>query len=116
VRDAEPVLIWPTPVATARSAINVSSVSAGAVRDDGGVAVAAGEINGIEGFTHRANLIQLNQDRVGNSFLYAFAEYGDVGAENIVADELDLSSELFGQICQPSQSFSASPSSSDTIG
>jgi hypothetical protein len=26
-RDAEPVLIWPAPVATARSAMNVSSVS-----------------------------------------------------------------------------------------
>jgi len=27
VREAEPVLIWPAPVATARSAMNVSSVS-----------------------------------------------------------------------------------------
>ena len=33
---------------------------AGAVRDDRRIAVAAGEINGVESLTHRADLIDLN--------------------------------------------------------
>ena len=40
-----------------------------------------------------------------------------VGDEQIVADELDLVAQAFGSRCaQPSQSFSAMPSSIDTIG
>ena len=41
----------------------------------------------------------------------------DVGHEQIVADQLNLAAKLpWSASAQPSQSFSASPSSSDTIG
>ena len=44
-REAEPVLIWPQPQATARSAMVVSSVSPERWLDDGSVAEAVREVD-----------------------------------------------------------------------
>ena len=40
----------------------------------------------------------------------------DVGDEQVVAHELHAAAQFLGQRVQPSQSFSASPSSMDTMG
>jgi len=50
VRLTEPVLIWPTPVATARSAMKVSSVSPERCEMTEAVAVAAAQFDGFQRF------------------------------------------------------------------
>ena len=42
--------------------------------DDGGIAVLFGQINRIQSFTQRTDLIELNQNGVGNVFVDAFLE------------------------------------------
>src|SRR3954463_10742804 len=76
VRASEPVLIWPARVATARSAMKVSSVSpergeegvlgpagggGGAVGPAGG----GGGLDGVRGLGQRADLVDLDQQAVG---------------------------------------------------
>ena len=43
-----------------------------AVADDGGVAGALGHLDGGEGLGQRADLVDLDQDRVGNALVDAF--------------------------------------------
>ncbi len=69
VRLAEPVLIWPVPRATARSAIVVSSVFAGTMAHDSGVAVAEGQIHGFDRLGQGADLVDLHQDAVGHALI-----------------------------------------------
>ena len=69
VRLAEPVLIWPTPVATARSAMKVSSVSPERWRDDRGVAVAAAQLDGVQRLGDGADLVDLDENGVGRRLL-----------------------------------------------
>ena len=66
-RDGAPVLIWPAPVATARSAMVVSSVSPERWRDDRGPAGAAGQLDRLERLGQRADLVELDQDGVGGA-------------------------------------------------
>ena len=89
-RDGAPVLIWPQPVATARSAIVVSSVSPERWRHDGRVAGRAGEVDRGQRLGQRADLVDLDQDRVGRAGVDPALQALDVGHEQVVADELDL--------------------------
>ena len=98
VREAEPVLICPALVATARSAMKVSSVSPERWRDDGGIAVAAGELDGVEGLGDGADLIDLDEDGVGDFLRDALLEAFGVGDEEVVADELDLMADEIGEV------------------
>ena len=66
---------------------------AGAVADDGGVAVVLGQFDGVEGLGERADLVHLHEDRVGHAGVDALAEELDVGDEEVVADELGLRAE-----------------------
>ena len=59
--------------------------------------MALGEVDGGERLGDGADLVDLDQDRVGHAQINALAEELDVGDEQIVADELDLAAELFGQ-------------------
>ena len=97
-RAGEPVLICPPFVATARSAIVESSVSPERWLHDRGVAGALGHLDGVEGLGQRADLVDLDQDAVGDarSRCPARSRFG-VGDEQVVADELDLVAELVGQ-------------------
>src|SRR6478736_567604 len=70
---------------------------AGAVRADGGVAVLVGQADGVEGFGDGADLVQLDEDRVGGAGLDAARQALDVGDEEVVADQLDLVAELVGE-------------------
>jgi hypothetical protein len=104
-------------VATARSAIVASSVSPERWLRDRAVAVAHREVDRLEGLAERADLVHLDEDRVGALLLEALLQELLVGDEEVVADELDLVAELGGELgFQPSQSFSARPSSIERIG
>ena len=98
LRLSEPVLIWPALVPTAMSAMVESSVSPRAVADDGGVAGALGHLDGGEGFGQRADLVDLDQDRVGDALVDAFLQDLGVGDEQVVADQLHLLAQAVGQV------------------
>ena len=63
-----------------------------------GVAVAAGEFDGFEGFGDGADLVDLDEDGVGDLLLDALLEALGVGDEEVVADELDLVADVFGEV------------------
>jgi hypothetical protein len=74
------------------------------VRDDRGVAGALGHLDGGEGFGQRADLVDLDEDRVGDALGDAFAQDLGVGDEEVVADDLHALAEAVGEVFQPSQS------------
>ena len=96
VREAEPVLIWPAPMPTARSAMKASSVSP--ERCEMMEAYFALRAISTASIVSRdaADLIQLDQNRVGDSFGDAARENFRIGDENVVADELDFLSQFLG--------------------
>ena len=71
--DGAPVLIWPTPVATARSAMVVSSVSPDRC-DMTDAYPFARQLDRLEGLRQRPDLVDLDQDRVRDLLLDAAAE------------------------------------------
>ena len=87
-RAGAPVLICPTPVATARSAMNVSSVSPERCEIDGAVAGVARDRDRVERLGERPDLVELDQDRVRDAALDPLAQDRRVGDEDVVADEL----------------------------
>src|SRR5688572_6652859 len=70
---------------------------AGAVRDDRGVAGVLGGADRVEGFGERPDLVDLDQDRVGDAAGDAALEAGGLGDEEVVADELAARAELVGE-------------------
>src|SRR6201987_6554853 len=68
---------------------------AGTMRNDRVVAGLASEFDGINGFGDRANLIELDENRVGKAFVDAARESLRIGHKEIVADELDFSLRRF---------------------
>jgi hypothetical protein len=73
---------------------------AAAVADDGGVAGALGLGDAVEGLGEGADLVDLDEDAVGDAFADASAEAFVVGDEEIVADELHAVAEGVGE-CLP---------------
>jgi len=63
---------------------------AGAVGNDGVVAGLAGELDGVNGFGHGADLIELDEDGVGDAFVDTAGETLGVGDEEVVSNELDF--------------------------
>ena len=61
-RDGAPVLIWPVPMATTRSAMVVSSVSPERCDDDGRPAGAAGQVDRVDRLGQRPDLVELDED------------------------------------------------------
>ncbi len=72
---------------------------AAAVADDAGVAEAAGQLDGFEGLADRADLVDLDEDGVGDLLLDSLLEALGIGDEEIVAYELDLVAEDLGEVC-----------------
>ena len=60
------------------------------MRDHVGVARTLGHLNGGEGFRERADLIDLDEDRVGDAFLDAFLKINQIGtlSETFAAIEM----------------------------
>ncbi len=67
-----------------------------AVRHDRGVGRLVGHLDGVERLGERADLVDLDEDRVGDALLDAPAEPLGIGHEEVVADQLDLAAELVG--------------------
>jgi hypothetical protein len=68
-----------------------------AVADHGGVAGALGHLDGGEGFGQRADLVDLDEDRVGDALVDAFLQDLGVGDEQVVAHQLHLLAQALGQ-------------------
>src|SRR3972149_6351562 len=82
-----PGLVCPTPVGHREVRDEGVLGFARAVRDDGAVAAALGEVDALEGLGERADLVQLDEDRVGDPLLDPAREALDVGDEDVVADD-----------------------------
>ena len=80
------------------------------------VAGAVRQLDRIQGLAERADLVDLDQERIRDAALDAFGENLRVGHEQIVADQLHPLAERPGERLQPSQSSSAMPSSIERIG
>ena len=97
--------------------MKVSSVSPERCEMIDAVRASLGELDALERLGERADLVHLDQDRVGHALLDPAAQPVHVGHEEIVAHELHpLAAAARSASAQPSQSSSASPSSIDTIG
>ena len=96
VRLIEPVLIWPAFRPTAISAMVVFCFT-GTVGNDAGIASLLRHFDSVEGFCQRTDLVDLDQDRVGDALFNAFLQDCRVRNEQIVADQLNLASQL---VCQ----------------
>ena len=66
--------------------------------DDGGVAEAAAELDGFEGLGDGADLVDLDEDGVGDLLLDSLLQALGVGDEEVVADELDLGADEVGEL------------------
>ena len=84
---------------------------AGAVGRNGGVTGLVRHLDGLQRLGNRADLVQLDEDRVAAAQANALGQALGVRDEQIVADQLDLAAQLLRQCCQPSQSSSSRPSS-----
>src|SRR5690606_28275482 len=68
-----------------------------AVADDGRVVGALGHLDGGEGFRERADLVDLDEDRVGDALVDAFLQDLGVGDEQVVAHQLHAAAQALGQ-------------------
>ena len=67
------------------------------MRDHRGEAGGLGHLDGFQGFGQRADLVELDQDRVADLLVDAALEDLGVGDEQVVADQLHLLADLVGQ-------------------
>jgi hypothetical protein len=114
-RASEPVLICPQLVATARSAmVRPRSRRSGATSRRCSRLVR--HLDGVERFGQRADLVDLDQDRVGDAHLDAVAQARGLVTNRSSPTSWHLSPIKSVSAFQPSQSSSAMPSSMEMIG
>src|SRR5690606_15121251 len=70
---------------------------AGTMRNDGRIVGVVGHGDGFQGFGQSADLVDLDQDRVGGSGLDALLEDARIGHEQVVADQLHLVADALGE-------------------
>src|SRR5690606_10703313 len=70
---------------------------AGTVRNDSRVAGAFSHFNGSESFCQGADLVNLDENGVGDPLLNALLEDLGVRNEQVIADQLHLAPQLFGK-------------------
>jgi hypothetical protein len=97
VRDAEPVLIWPVRKGDGQVGDGGVFGLAAAVAGHRGVAVAVGQLNRVDRFGQRTDLVHLDQDAVGDAFVDAALQDLGVGDEQVVADSCTLVAQFLGQ-------------------
>ena len=74
VRLSEPVLIWPAVGRHGDVGDGRVFGFAGAMADDGGVVVVLGQFDGVERLGERADLVDLDEDRVGRAGINALLQ------------------------------------------
>ncbi len=67
------------------------------MRDHRGIAGIPGHSNGCKCFRQGANLVELDQNRIGNLPLNSLRQDGGVGDEKVITDQLDTIAEAPGQ-------------------
>ena len=87
-----------------------------AVGDDGGVAIAGGKADSVDSLREGTNLIEFDEDGVGNLAVETHLETLHIGDEEVVATSWHLSPMRSVISFQPSQSSSAMPSSMEMTG
>ena len=92
-RDGAPAFSWPAFVATARSAIVVSSVSPLRCDTTTPKPAALGQRDRVERLGERADLVHLHEDRVGRALADPARQPLHVRHEQVVADDLRPSAE-----------------------
>lgn len=88
----------------------------GTVGNNGGITVAHGQFHGVQRFRQRAYLIDFHQDGVAHAQMDAFSEEFHIGDKEVIPDKLSAFTQFSVRIFHPSQSFSAQPSSMETMG
>src|ERR1044072_8028275 len=71
------------------------------MRDDYSVRAALGQLDALHGLGERADLVDLDQDRVADTLLDAAAEPVNIGHEEIIAHQLDPVLQRLGQVAPP---------------
>jgi len=71
---------------------------AGAVGYDGGVAGALGHIDALDGLGNGANLVELDEYGIAGAHRYALFKALGVGDKKVIAHDLDLAAQGFGQL------------------
>ena len=66
--------------------------------DHGRVAILFGKFDGIQGFSQRADLVQLNQNRIRDTLPDPLAKEFDIGYKQVIAHELNLCAKGCGQL------------------
>ena len=66
--------------------------------DDSGVSVGFGQLDAIQSFGERPNLVHLDENRIRRAGLDSFLQELRIGDENIVADELDFVANFVGEL------------------
>ena len=66
-----------------------------------GVTILVSQLNGLNGFGESTDLVNLDEDTVGNTFGDSVAQALCVGDEQVVADQLNSLSEFIGQLLPP---------------
>ena len=97
-RDGAPVLIWPVPIATTRSAMVVSSVSPERCETTADQPRAARERDRFDRLGQRADLVELDEDGVRRVLLDRPGDPLGVRDQQVVADELDGRPQPLGQV------------------
>src|SRR5262245_56336528 len=69
-----------------------------AVADDGRQPVALGQLNGVQRFAERADLVHLDENAVPGLLVDASLQPLDIGNEQVVANQLDLAAQLDRQL------------------
>ena len=69
----------------------------GAMGDEAVISVCFCQLHGLKGFRQGADLIQFDQDGVGDSLLDAFFQNLGIRAENVIADYFDAVAQLLGE-------------------
>ncbi len=97
LREADPVLIWPVHSATAKIGDRRVFGFTAAMAGNAAVAIAMGQLNRLNRFGQRSDLVDLDQDAVGDAFVDAALQSCRVGDEQVVADQLNLVATFVGQ-------------------
>src|SRR5205823_7071143 len=65
------------------------------------VSGSASNLDGIQRLGQRAYLVDLDQDRIGDSAIDPLLQARDVRDEEVVSDQLDLSADVLSQVLPP---------------
>ena len=68
-----------------------------AMADDGPILVRGGERDGLEGLGHGTDLVELDEDRVGDASIEAELQPLRVGHKDVIADQLHARPETVGE-------------------